>query len=285
MKWTEKFFWPIAIALVLWITAAGGQAAIHAMASSETPEGIPLPILMYHHVLKEDARLNKYTISPQELRRDLQYLKDNGYTAITVRDLIDYCGQGTPLPEKPVMITFDDGYESFYEYVFPMLEEFQCKAVFSIVGTYADQYTQTTDHHIRYSHATWDELKIMQESGLVEIQNHSYNLHSNDKGRQGAKRKPGENLAAYNEMLAQDLNKVQDACLENLGIRPTAFTYPFGHISAEALPVIKSLGFQAALTCQEKWNYITGDPEQLFHLNRYNRPHDLSAQAILEKGR
>lgn len=255
---------------------------MNVMAQANAGQGIQLPILMYHHVLKEPSRLNKYTISPQELRGDLQYLRDNGYKSISMSDLIAHT-KGEPLPEKPVMITFDDGYESFYEYVFPLLKEFECKAVFSVVGTYADQYTATPDHHIRYSHCTWEQLKQMHDSGLVEIQNHSYNLHTNDQGRQGIKRKPGESEAQYSKMLSADLEKVQQLCLQNIGAAPTTFTYPFGYISPESLDIIKGLGFSGALTCQEKYNYITGEPEQLYHLNRFNRPHGHTAEEILRK--
>lgn len=286
MKAIDKAILPLALALSVALggLAVQGFRAVAANAPAE-PEGIELPIVMYHHVLKEQARLNKYTISPDEFRADMEYLKTEGYTPIVIADLIAYVQDGTPLPERPVMITFDDGYESFHEYVFPILKEYDFKAVYSIVGRYTDQYSLVDDHHIRYSHSTWNELCEMHESGLVEIQNHSYNLHKNQNGRHGSMRKPGEGLASYQAMLEEDLGKLQDECTEYLGWTPTCFTYPFGRISKEALPAIKGLGFSAALTCEEKLNYITGDPEQLFHLRRFNRPHGTFFQTILERAR
>lgn len=284
MKWIEKLIVPLAIALFISCgTAAARFAVIQADAKAQA-EGIPLPILMYHHILKEESRLNAYTISPTEFRADLQYIKDNGYTPIVVQDLIDYVKKGAPLPERPIMITFDDGYESFHEYAFPILQEFRFPAVLAVIGKYADQYSETDDHHIRYSHATWNQIRQMHDSGLVEIQNHSYDLHATDKGRQGSKRKPGENLAAYQSMLTEDLGRVQASCKENLGWIPTTFAYPFGHISSDALGILMDMGFEAAFTCEEKYNYITGDPEQLFHLRRFNRAHNRSAQSLLSNG-
>ena len=153
------------------------------------------------------------------------------------------------------------------------------------MGRYADQYSAVDDHHIRYSHSTWNELREMRDSGLVEIQNHSYNLHENQNGRHGSMRKSGEGLAAYQMMLEEDLGKLQDECEAFLDWTPTCFTYPFGQISKEALPIIKEMGFQAALICQEKFNHLTGDPEELFHLNRINRPHGSSLQSLWEKAR
>lgn len=283
MKIIDKLIAVLALTLVI---AVGGTAAhIAAVEASGVPEGIELPIFMYHHILKESARQNNYTISPEEFRGDLLYLKEQGYTPIVIQDLMDYVNGYKPLPQRPVMITFDDGYESFHEYAFPILRETGFKAVFAVVGKYADQYSETDDHHIRYSHCTWNQLALMRESGIVEIQNHSYDLHSNDKGRQGSKKKPGENLVTYTDMLAGDLGKLQAKCQEHLDWTPTCYVYPFGHISGDALPVIKNLGFSAALTCEEKLNYITGDPEQLYHLKRFNRPHGKSAQSILEAAR
>ncbi|MCI8648771.1 MAG: polysaccharide deacetylase family protein [Anaerotruncus sp.] len=281
MKLLDKFFLPLSMALVLAIASLTARFAIQVNAPA--PEGIALPIVMYHHILKESSRLNAYTISPEEFRMDLQFLQDNHYTPIVIQDLLDFVQGKSDLPDKPVMITFDDGYESFHEYAYPILQEFGFPAVFSVVGTYADQYSAVDDHHIRYSHCTWEQLRQMHEEGLVEIQNHSYNLHLNQNGRHGSMRKQGESEADYTAMLIQDLSQMQQDCAEQLGWLPTCFTYPFGQISPEALPILKQLGFSAALTCREKINYLTGDPEQLYHLHRFNRPHNTSFQAILQK--
>mgnify|MGYP001223805166 CR=1 FL=1 len=73
-----------------------------------------------------------------------------------------------------------------------------------------------------------------------------------------------------------------DECAAFLDWTPTCFTYPFGQISSDTLPILKDMGFQAALTCEEKLNYIPGDPEHLYHLRRFNRPHGKSLQSILQ---
>lgn len=155
MKLIDKLILPVALALIVSVAGIVARVAVAANASAQ-PEGIELPIVMYHHILKDQSRLNKYTISPDEFRRDMQYLQDNGYTPVLMQDLLLFVQEGVPLPDKPVMITFDDGYESFHEYAYPILKEFGFKAVFSVVGTYADQYTRVDDHHIRYSHCTWN---------------------------------------------------------------------------------------------------------------------------------
>ena len=81
---------------------------------------VELPILMYHHLSENNSKLNKYTISPSEFKSDLEFIQKNGYTTISINDLINFTN-GQNLPEKPIMITFDDGYQSVYKYAYPML--------------------------------------------------------------------------------------------------------------------------------------------------------------------
>lgn len=123
MKLIDKLILPVALALIVSVAGIVARVAVAANASAQ-PEGIELPIVMYHHILKDQSRLNKYTISPDEFRRDMQYLQDNGYTPVLMQDLLLFVQEGVPLPDKPVMITFDDGYESFHEYAYPILKEF-----------------------------------------------------------------------------------------------------------------------------------------------------------------
>ena len=167
---------------------------------------------MYHSLLKDEARHGKYVISPAEFENDLQYLKKHGYTTILMSDLIAYT-QGKELPEKPVLLTFDDGYYNNYLYAFELAKQYQCKFVISPIGYYADQYTDTPDENAYYSHATWEELQEMAESGLVEVQNHSYNLHKSDGSRLGVKKVSGETETQYAfPGLADSPGKNRTAC-------------------------------------------------------------------------
>ncbi len=244
-------------------------------------EGICLPVVMYHHVL-ETGKFGEYVISSRELEEDLKYIAEQGYEGVLMRDLIAYVKEGTPLPEKPILLTFDDGYESNYRYAFPLLQKYGMKAVISVIGYWSEIYSQEQYKHINYSHLTWEQLRELEESGIVEIQNHSYNLHSLEK-RKGARIQKGEDVAHYTEILRQDLSKNQELLQNATGVLPTTFTYPFGYISKESFEVLKELGFQASLSCQEGMNRITHDPECLFLLKRYNRPHGVDTRAFLDR--
>ena len=250
--------------------------------ASEEADGVSLPILMYHSVLKDKSRAGKYVVSPDTLEQDMLYLKDRGYTTVVMEDLINYVENGVPLPEKPVMLTFDDGHLNNKTYVYPLLQKHGMKAVISIVGEYTELFSNTPDPNPAYAYLTWDDIREMSGSGVVEFQSHSYALH-NEKPRKGAAKKRGENTAAYQKMLTDDLSKLQDCLAQKSGITPTTFTYPFGAISKDSTSVVKALGFKASLSCYEKPNCITRDPDCLYELNRYNRANGLSTEKFMKK--
>ena len=243
---------------------------------------IELPILMYHHMLKSSKLLGDYTITPTEFENDLKYLKEHGYTTIQVQDLISFCNGESTLPEKPVMITFDDGYESVYEYAYPLLKQYGMKAVVSIIGYDTDLYSKTEEKHINYSHLTWTQLREMVESSVFEIQNHTYNMHGNNT-RRGLRKKDGETEEEYCSAISADLLQVQNEVKRNLGIAPTTFTYPFGYITKTSKQIIRDLGFQASFSCEAGINVLSGNPEELYLLMRYNRVHNISTEQFMNK--
>lgn len=245
-------------------------------------EGVFLPILMYHSVLKDQNRAGKFVVSPETLEADMKFLKDRGYQTVVVQDLLHYVNEGTALPEKPVMLTFDDGYYNNYTYVYPLLQKYEYKAVISVVGSYSETFSQSQDLNPNYAHLTWDVIKELSESGFVEIQNHTYDMHKQSP-RKGSTKIRGECLADYETCLTQDVMKLQTALKEKSGVKATAFTYPYGQISKESLDIVKKMGFQASLTCYEKPNFITQDPQCLYQLNRYNRAASYSTEKIMKK--
>ncbi len=274
----------LALLLAACITYAFVHPALrYKQAAAYNAPTVAVPIIMYHGLLKDPDLQGQYVISPDLFESDIQYLVNNGYTTIVMQDLINYVYNGGELPEKPVMITFDDGYYNNYLYAYPILQKYQCKMVFSPIGRYADQYSQTPDTHASFAHASWDMIKEMCDSGLVEVQNHSYNMHSNTNGRQGSKKNKNESLEDYKRIFTNDVNKAQQAITENTGYTPTTFTYPFGAISDVSVDILKEQGFLATLSCENKMNYLPRDPEALFGLKRFLRPGGLTSEQYFAK--
>lgn len=256
-----------------------GAAAV--VTASAMGGRVDIPIVMYHSVLKDEAYHGKYVISPAEFENDLLYLKRHGYTTILMEDLINYT-KGGELPEKPILLTFDDGYYNNYLYAFQIAKRYRCKFVISPIGRYADLYSGTDEANAYYSHATWDQLREMADSGLVEVQNHSYDLHDEKRGARGVKQRPGEPDGAYKERITADITQAQEAFRQHLGAEPSTFTYPFGAVSEGTPEIIRELGFEATLTCREIISSVSRDPESLYGLGRFLRESGMSSQQFFE---
>ena len=222
------------------------------------------------------------SFSPEELESDFKWLSENGYTAVLSEDLINYTESGAALPEKPILLTFDDGYYNNYLYAYPTAKRYGMKFVLSPIGKYADLYTETPDKSPYYAHCTWDMLREMQSSGVVEIANHTYDLHSSDGARLGTKQLSGESLEDYTKLLTEDVTLFQQKAEENLQSKPVLFAYPFGAVSKGEPEIIKNLGFKVTLSCEERVSTVTRAPESLYYLGRYLRPSGVNSESFFE---
>lgn len=245
-----------------------------------TADSVKLPIIMYHSLLRDEKLQNDYTISPTLFENDLKYLTENGYTTVVVKDLTDYVYGKKSLPEKCIMLTFDDGYYNNYYYALPLLEKYNCKAVISPIASVSEKFTETKDISVTYGHITFDDIKEMSDSGYVEIQNHSYDMHSL-KSRKGVSQKSGESDEAYKSILTEDVAKAQTLLENATGKKPTCFVYPFGAKNDLTEKLIKEMGFSCTLTCTEKPNIITKNPDSLYELGRYRRDRNETMQNLL----
>ena len=227
------------MAVVLSVLFVFCPFAAHAAGESDTAaDPVLLPIIMYHEV--KPNKSGKDAIQPWEFEADLKWLADNGYTTIVMADLIAYVRDGTPLPEKPILITFDDGYRSNYDLVYPILREYGVKACISIIVLMPDLPTD--------NFCTWEQLREMTDSGLVEVGSHSYRLHNlgEDKGNyekdgtNGVERRPGESDGDFQARVLDDIQKSHDRIAAELG-SVTCFAYPFGCTDPDAKALVDAL--------------------------------------------
>lgn len=239
---------------------------------------------MYHQLTKSESKAGKYVLTVEQFENDLIYLKEKGYETVTVNQLLEFSKGKGELPEKSVMITFDDGCETLYAYAKPLLEKYGFTAVGFVVGALADSYDELDDHNLSYSCLNWSEIKEMCDSGVVDIQSHSYDLHKNTAERSGAKKKKGETFERYCEFLSSDAAKMKEKMLQHIGEVPVAFAYPFGSYSPESAEILSKCGIEMVFTCEERVNVIEkAESEWLFRLGRYNRPHGISSGSFFEK--
>jgi len=242
---------------------------------------VRIAVIMYHGLIDDSSKQNKYFIDPKYFEEDLKYLNENGFHTIFASDLISYFEKNTPLPEKPVLLTFDDGYYNNYTLAYPLLKKYNCKAVISPIGHPADEAVNESKQNPFYSQCTWKQLKEMSDSGLVEIQNHTYDLHHIDNGRNGAKNNPNENFNEYKKMLSDDLMKFNKRMFEETGKYPESVVFPFGARSKQTIEIVRSLGFKAAFDCEEKINILSSS-QDLFYIHRFLRPNNMSSKDFFE---
>lgn len=233
---------------------------------------VRLPVLMYHKVLKNRNSLGKYTVLPSELEADLIYMKEHGYTTVTVEDLVAYVYNDVSLPEKPIMLTFDDGFRSYYTYVLPLLEKYESKAVMSIIGEYVDKSSE--DKNLN-PYLNWSQVEELQASPYVEIQNHSYAMHKLNN-RVGCTILDGESYDEYKKVIVNDVGYLQLLISGKTGYTPSAFTYPFGAMCKECKKILREMGFLASLSSTSGVNILTGDEDDLYELKRINRPSGIN---------
>ena len=269
-------------ALFLFVLMFEDGGAVEVM-RADAVSAVRLPIIMYHAVLKDPQRANNYTVSPAQLEKDLLYLKNQGYTAVLPGELVDYVNGKAGLPDKPVMITFDDGYYNNLVYVLPILERMDMKAVISVVGSYTQKASELMDQNPAYAYLTWEDLRALEESGRVEIASHTYALHAIKNGREGVKRKSWETKEEHEALLISDIETFQNAIVEHGGLSIGTFAYPYGRWDNDAEAVLRKTGFTMTLTCRERMNYIERNPASLYHLGRYNRPSGISTEEFMQK--
>lgn len=186
---------------------------------------VKVNVLMYHHIQSnEEASLkkqNSLSVTPDFFRKHLQYLKDNNYSLIEVKDLIDFFDGNKKLSGKLAMITLDDAYQDNYTNAYPILKELGIKAtIFSPTGLINN-----------LDYLTWDEMNQMKD--LVYFGNHTWSHHSSSGTKETLEQ---EVSLADNQLVEKGLNDQK------------VFAYPYGKPSGNAQDILRKKGYKIAFT-------------------------------------
>ncbi len=230
------------IIAVLMFASMAGQAGV--VEWDGTLRRIRVPILMYHYVstLPDDAddiRIG-LTVTPPVFRQQMAYLHDNGYTTISLYQLYDALMTGEPLPAKPVVLTFDDGYRDHYQEAFPILREFGFTGTFFVI-------TETADTN-NPAHLSWSQIAEMAAAGM-HMESHS-------------KSHPDMRERDHDFLVYQVLGSLES--LEaHTGVRARMFCYPVGRYDPAVLAVLEQANVLLAVTTQSGVYHTTSDPLEL----------------------
>jgi len=190
--------------------------------------GKSVPVLMYHSISYEKD--NPIRLTAQKFEQQLKYLKDNGYYTITLKNLYEYFMTDTKIPEKSVVLTFDDGYEDNYKVMFPLLKKYNFKATIFVITSDIDKYPTSM---------TSKQLLEMEEYG-VDIESHTAN-HENLK--ELSKDKQLATLTKSKKDLEKKLNK-----------KVNFFAFPYGGYNDNAIAAVKEAGYTMAFSTDGRWS-------------------------------
>lgn len=198
-----------------------------------------IPVLTYH-CLTDDVALAKSDplyVSTRKFEQDLNYLKKNGYTTIFAKNM------DKPLPQKPVVITFDDGYQNNAAFGYPLLKQYEMKATIFIIAS-----VMGSDRKL-----TWQEARFLADSGVIDIQSHTYDLHRlNADGTALMEQGLHETEKEYRERLNADINKTNERFDQYLGYRPQVLAYPYGAYNDINEKVLNEAGYLVTFSSENR---------------------------------
>ncbi len=231
------------------------------LANTVLAEADSFRVLCYHDVAR-DVRdpPDPYAVDAGQLALQFAWLRENGYRVVSLDDVIAAREGRRSLPPKAVLLTFDDGYRSFYTRVFPLLKAFGYPAIVALTGSWLDAPAGKTveydDEPVPRGHfMSWKEINEVVASGLVEVASHSYGLHRGIPANPQGSRIPAavaraydahtakyESEARYLERLRADLARNSALIEARTGKRPRLMVWPYGRDSLQAIDVARELG-------------------------------------------
>lgn len=233
-----------------------------------------VPVLMYHHLSHKNT--NSTTVAGYEFYNHMMALKLAGYTPITQKQLSEFYYKDKELPKKPILITFDDGYESNYEIGFPILKKLKMPAtIFTVVNEVGENPGYS-------KHFGWKEAKEMSDTGIIEIHSHTFDSHYREGKWEVAAllhKHDYESEAQYKLKVFSDLYQSKSVIQEHLKTDAYALSYPFGEYNKTVIEASKAAGFRLGFTIKSGVNTKYTNPHEL---KRINVPGGWSGEDLLK---
>ena len=263
---------------------SAGACAKNDKSAYEGPSEVRVPILLYHHM--NDTGEGDATIKTETFYSHLDALKAAGYETVSLNELSAFARGEGALPEKCVLICFDDGYMSTYSLAYPRLRALGMKAAVFVIGVSVGKDTYKDTGVPMIPKFGWDEAREMTASGLIEIQSHTYDMHQSELYdgplcRESARRLEGETEEEYEKAFLSDLERSVTEIERNTGERAIALSYPHGLAEENTDALARSAGIELTFTTVPESNTVRrGDTLCLYSLGRYSID-DITAQELL----
>jgi peptidoglycan/xylan/chitin deacetylase (PgdA/CDA1 family) len=194
----------------------------------------PIVVLMYHHLLEQkDAGNNPAVVTVENFKDQMQYLKDHHYQIIPLEMLNNHIKNNKRIPEKSVVLTFDDGYQSVYHYAYPILKEYGYKAsVFMITSKIPDKAQPFSPHKLTYMSS--EEMNKSQD--IFEFACHTHNLHILNENKKSLL------VEADKQEIIKDLKASKEF------VQTKYFAYPYGQYNDLVVNTLQEDGVELAFT-------------------------------------
>ena len=260
----------------LWTPAAQNQSA-------------QVPILMYHSLTEDPSEVTSMTMTVDTFRAQMEALHQAGYTAITYDDLNRFVMDGAELPEKPVIITFDDGYANNLTLAAPILQSYGYCAEIAVIGCSAGKDTYKDTGAAMVPHFSMEQAKPWMDAGVIALNSHSYDMHQvveldGENCRSGVLPLAGESEQDYIEALKADYTASWEglsAVVPEDAVR--VFTYPYGKYTEISEIVLNDMGVTVTVTTNPGMaEVVRGLPQSMRVLDRFAMTEDVTAQQMLD---
>jgi len=256
----------LAVVLLLSVSLHPGTASARKNNPVPTPapaasihQGPTLVVLGYHQFGSDALKgVNTYRLSPAELRWEFQWIKEHGWTPVTLDQVLAHWEKGETLPDKSVLLTYDDGYRSVFTEAFPVIRQFGYPGVLFL---YTDFVKWESKLSLRHS-----DIELMEKSGLTA------QSHSQSHPNMGLL-KDQLTSEALSVRLKDEMEVSRDYLHDKLKSDPKALAYPYGVYNYEAVEAARKAGYRMAFTVNPGPNDASTDP---FHLHRYLVVHGTS---------
>ena len=229
-------------------------------------------IIMYHNL----SQINSETLEIEigRFEEHIKALSVAGYNTVSMRQLVDYVEMGTELPENPIVITFDDGYFSNYKFAYPILKEYEMKATIFVIGSLVGKPNYWQPDNPIKQYFDYEEAKEMIDSGFIEIQSHSYDMHERPIYESAPLRNTVTKLESetdqdFVQAVQEDYLKSKEDIENNTNQEVFAFAYPLGEYSDLSEIALTNAGVKLTLSINPGLNVLVkGLPQSLLALKR-----------------
>lgn len=232
--------------------------------------------LAYHDIEDADPDQAFVSVRTDHLLDQLSWLRENGYQPVSIDQILDAAQGKAPLPDKAVLLSFDDGYSSFYTRVYPLLKAYQWPAVLAPVGKWLDTpldqdvaFGDTMADRSRF--LTWDQVREISDSGLVEIGSHTYDMHRGVLANPQGNQQPAvaarifdpvsqryESDDDFRKRVEQDVLKITARLRQVTGKQPRVWVWPYGRVDGTTLQIAQENGYSIAMKLETGLMHMQG---------------------------